>query len=321
MDLVDRHTELLRREAHRLGFSFVGVAKAEKMEAEARRLETWLKRGYHGKMDYMENHFDKRVDPRELVPGAKTVVSLLYNYFPKEEQQDPDAPKLARYAYGKDYHFVLKRKLKDLLAHLRDEIGEIDGRCFVDSAPVLERDWAKRSGIGWVGKNTLLIHPRAGSYFFLAELIIDLELRPDGPMKDYCGTCTRCIDACPTDAISPQGYLLDGSKCISYLTIELKEAIPEEFRGKMEDWMFGCDICQEVCPWNRFSEPHREPAFEPHPDLLQFTRRDWEELTEEVFRKVFKESAVKRTKYNGLKRNIAFLRPPKDPGTQGPKDP
>ena len=307
MNLCTRYTDLLKQEARRLGFSFVGISCAERMDEEARRLEEWLSKGFHGEMKYMENHFEKRIDPRELVPGAKSVVTLMYNYFTEKKQEDPQAPKLSQYAYGKDYHIVVKDKLKELLAFLREEVGDVQGRCFVDSAPVLERDWAKRSGVGWVGKNTLLIHPRAGSYFFLAELIIDLDLEPDGPMKDYCGTCRRCIDACPTEAISPEGYLLDGSKCISYLTIELKEAIPESFRGKMDNWMFGCDVCQDVCPWNRFSKPHKEPAFEPHPDLLSMGRSDWVELTEEVFREVFRNSAVKRAKYGGLKRNIRFL--------------
>jgi epoxyqueuosine reductase len=307
MSSIQKHTELLRQEAFRLGFSFVGISTAGFMEPEARRLEAWLEKGYQGKMGYLENHFDKRVDPTKLVPGAKSVVSLVYNYYPSEEQRDPAAPKLARYAYGQDYHHVLKHKLKGLLYYLQAEIGDVQGRVFVDSAPVLERDWARRSGVGWVGKNTLLIHPKAGSYFFLAELIIDLELTPDGPIKDYCGTCTRCIDACPTDAIAAEGYVLDGSKCISYLTIELREAIDEQFGSQMENWMFGCDICQEVCPWNRFSQPHDEPAFQPHPDLLDMTRSEWLELTEETFREVFRKSAVKRAKYGGLKRNISFL--------------
>ena len=303
----EAYARWIRAEARRLGFMMVGFAKAERLDTEARRLEEWLNRGYHGKMSYLENHFDKRVDPTKLVPGAKTVISLVYNYFPAETQSDPEAPKLARYAYGKDYHYILKPKLKELLFGMQEQIGDIEGRCFVDSAPVLERDWAMRAGVGWTGKNTLLLHPKAGSYFFLAELIVDLELPADTPMRDYCGTCTRCIDACPTDAISPQGYILDGSKCISYLTIELRDAIPETFKGHMENWMFGCDICQEVCPWNRFSEPHHEEAFEPHPDLLDMTRNDWKELTEETFREVFRKSAVKRTKFSGLKRNIAFL--------------
>lgn len=307
MASMESHTRILKERAHELGFSFVGIAKAEFMDPEAKRLEKWLEQGFQGKMGYLENHFDKRVDPTLLVPGAKSVVSLVYNYFPSKKIKVAEAPKIARYAYGKDYHFVVKDKLKSLLEAMRSEVGDIEGRCFVDSAPVLERDWARRVGNGWVGKNTMLIHPRAGSYFFLAELIIDLPLVPDGPLKDYCGTCTRCIDACPTEAIAPEGYLMDGSKCISYLTIELKEAIPQEFQGRMENWMFGCDICQEVCPWNRFSRPHQEPAFEPHPKLHHMTREEWLELTEETFREVFQKSAVKRTKYSGLQRNIRFL--------------
>ncbi len=302
------NAQLIKQEAYRLGFDFVGIAKAEYMEEEARRLEDWLNQNHHGKMSYMENHFDKRVDPTKLVPGAKSVISLVYNYYTDENQSDEEAPKISKYAYGKDYHFIIKDKLKTLLQYINDTIGEVAGRCFVDSAPVLERDWAKRSGTGWIGKNTLLINPKQGSYFFLAELIIDLELSTDTPIKDYCGTCTRCIDACPTDAISPQGFVLDGSKCISYFTIELKEAIPETHRDKFENWMFGCDICQEVCPWNRFSKRHQEPAFEPHPDLLSLSKNDWEELTEDVFKELFRKSAVKRTKYAGLKRNIDFLK-------------
>lgn len=299
--------ELIKEEAYRLGFSFVGVATAEFMEPEARRLEEWLAQGMHGKMGYMANHFEKRVDPTKLVPGAKSVISLLYNYHNPTPQKDKTAPKISQYAYGEDYHFVIKDKLKSLFAYIQATIGEIDGRVFVDSAPVLERDWALRAGNGWVGKHTLLIHPKAGSYFFLAELISDLELPPDAPMKDYCGTCRRCIDACPTEAIAPDGYLVDGSKCISYLTIELKEELPTAFQSKMENWMFGCDICQQVCPWNRFATPHSEPAFEPHADLLEMKKEDWQELTEETFRKVFRRSAVKRTKFSGLKRNINFL--------------
>ena len=303
----DNYTQEIRKEAQRLGFEFIGFARATYMDEEARRLEQWLKQGMHGQMHYMANHFDKRVDPTLLVDGAKTVVSLMYSYHTEQNQHDPEAPKISKYAYGKDYHFVIKRKLKDLLDYIQDHIGEVNGRCFVDSAPVLERDWAKKAGVGWIGKNSLLIHPKAGSYYFLAELIIDLELVYDHPIKDYCGTCRRCIDACPTEAISPEGYLVDGSKCISYLTIELKEAIPEQFKGKMDNWMFGCDVCQEVCPWNRFSKPHQEPEFEPQPELLDMNKGEWEEITEEVFRKVFKKSAVKRTKYAGLKRNIDFL--------------
>ncbi|NJL75815.1 MAG: tRNA epoxyqueuosine(34) reductase QueG [Saprospiraceae bacterium] len=290
-----------------MGFSFVGIAKAAPLEEAARQLEAWLHHGYHGKMAYMEQHFDKRVDPTKLVEGAKSVVTLMYNYHTEAEQIDPNAPKIAKYAYGEDYHHVIKDKLRQLLQYIQTEVGEVGGRCFVDSAPVMERQWAAKSGLGWTGKNTLLIHPKAGSYFFLATLILDAILESDQPMKDYCGTCRRCIEACPTQAISPEGYLLDASKCISYLTIELRAAIPPEFKGQMDNWMFGCDVCQDVCPWNRFSTPHQETAFEPHPDLLVLSAADWKELTEEVFQKVFKKSAVKRVKYEGLKRNIAFL--------------
>jgi len=293
--------------ARQQGFSFVGIAKARALDEEARRLEAWLNNGYHGQMGYMENHFEKRIDPTRLVPGAKSVICLMYNYYTRVKQQDPQAPKLSKYAYGNDYHYVIKKKLRHFMDAIRTEIGDVEGRCFVDSAPVLERDWAKYAGLGWTGKNTLLIHPRAGSYFFLAELIIDLDLQPDVQMKDYCGTCTRCIDACPTDAISPQGYIVDGSRCISYLTIELKEEIPEEFSGKMANWIFGCDICQQVCPWNRFSKQHTEPAFEPDDALIQMSKQEWVEITQEVFQKIFKRSAVKRTKFKGLRRNIDFV--------------
>lgn len=301
-------TSTIKKEANRLGFSHIGIAKAEELTEEAKHLEQWLNQNQHGQMSYMANHFEKRIDPRKLVDGAKSVVSLIYNYHTTKEQADPDAPKISKYAYGKDYHHIIKRKLKDLIQYIEREIGAVSGRCFVDSAPVMEREWAKRSGLGWVGKNTLVIHPKKGSYFFLAELIIDLELTYDGPIKDHCGTCTRCIDACPTDAIREDGYWLDANKCISYLTIELKEAIPESFKGKMENWAFGCDICQDVCPWNRFSTQHSEPEFEPKNELLDMTKKDWEELTQEVFSRVFQKSAVKRTKYGGLMRNINFLK-------------
>lgn len=305
MSIIALHTQLIRDEAYRLGFEFVGIAQAQKMDEESRRLEAWLNANAHGKMAYMANHFDKRTDPRLLVEGAKSVVSLTYNYFTEQEQTDPEAPKIAKYAYGKDYHFVVKDKLKSLLQFIQTQIGEVNGRAFVDSAPVLERDWAKRSGVGWIGKNTLLVNPKRGSYFFLAELILDLELTTDNPMHDYCGRCRRCIDACPTEAISPQGYVMDGSKCISYLTIELKDAIiPPQYQSQMAGWMFGCDICQDVCPWNRFSKQHNEPEFEPHPNLLTMTKQDWQDLTEDVFKEVFRHSAVKRTKFEGLKRNI-----------------
>ncbi len=286
---------------------YCGISKATFLEDEAPKLEQWLKNGYQGKMDYMNNHFDKRLDPRLLVDGAKSVVSLLLNYFPTEKQEDEEAPKISKYAYGKDYHFVIKEKLKELLAFIQEEIGEVGGRVFVDSAPVMDKVWAKKSGLGWVGKHTNLVHPKEGSFFFIAELILDIDLEPDGPMKDYCGTCTACIDACPTDAIV-QPYVVDGSKCISYLTIELKDAIiPGEFKSQMENWMFGCDICQDVCPWNRFSKPHNEPAFSPHENLLKMNKSDWQDLTEEIFQELFKNSAVKRTKFAGLKRNIGFL--------------
>lgn len=285
---------------------FCGVSRAEFLEEEAPRLEKWLNANMHGSMSYMENHFDKRLDPRLLVDGAKSVVSLALNYFP-EKIQVSDSYKLSKYAYGEDYHFIIKYKLKELMKFIQSEIGEVEGRVFVDSAPVLDRAWAKKSGLGWIGKNANLINKQSGSFFFLAELIIDLELEPDGPVKDYCGTCTACIDECPTDAI-PEPYVVDGSKCISYLTIELKdEIIPKEFQGKMEDWMFGCDICEDVCPWNRFSKPHQESLLNPNPNLLGLNKQDWEDLTEEVFRDLFKKSAVKRTKFDGLKRNIRFL--------------
>ena len=300
-------TDLLRQKAKALGFDFVGISAATELTEEGRKLEQWLNQGNHGKMGYMANHFDKRIDPRKLVEGAKSVVSLLFNYHNPVQQTDDQAPKISQYAYGKDYHKVVKHKLFDLIAHLREKVGAVEGRCFVDSAPVLERDWAKHSGLGWIGKNTLLINKKRGSYFFLAELIIDLELEYDGPIKDYCGTCTRCIDACPTKAIDPNGYWVNGSKCISYFTIELKEALPNEMKGKFDNWMFGCDICQQVCPWNRLAQKHNEPAFEPHPDLLDMRHSDWKEITTTVFNKVFQKSAVKRTKYQGLVRNINFL--------------
>lgn len=306
MDKLQR-TRIIKQKAQELGFMYCGVSKADFLEEEARNLEAWLNRDYHGKMSYMENHFDKRVDPRLLVDDAKTVVSLLLNYYPESTQEDPTAPKISKYAYGTDYHYIIKDKLKEIMRFIHEEIGEVSGRVFVDSAPVLDKAWAKRSGLGWVGKNVNLIHPKHGSFFFIAELIIDLELEEDGPMKDYCGTCTKCIDACPTEAIV-EPYVVDGSKCISYLTIELKDAIiPGEFKNSMDNWMFGCDVCQDVCPWNRFSKPHKEPAFSPHESLLKMSKSDWEDLTEEIFRDLFKNSAIKRTKYSGLTRNIKFI--------------
>ena len=285
-----------------------GFSKARFLEEEAPRLEEWLSRNYQGEMAWMANHFDKRLDPRKLVPGAKTVISLLFNYFPAQEQSSPEAPKIAKYAYGEDYHHILKDKLHSLLSFIRENIGEVDGRAFVDSAPVMDRVWAKEAGLGWLGKNTLLLNKKSGSFFFIAELILDLELAPNPPTKfDHCGTCTRCIDACPTDALV-DANLLDASKCISYLTIELKNEIPTEFKGQMENWAFGCDICQDVCPWNRFSKAHQEERLNPHEELLDMKPEDWNEITEEVFRKVFKKSAVKRTKFLGLKRNLDFLK-------------
>ena len=299
-------TSIIKKIAYELGFQFCGISKAEFLAEEAPRLDKWLKDSKHGKMSYMENHFDMRLDPRLLVPGAKSIVSLIYNYYP-ELKQEEDSYKVSKYAYGTDYHFVLKEKLKLLLERIRTKIGDVDGRVFVDSAPVMDKVWAKKSGLGWVGKHSNLIHPKKGSFFFIAELIIDLELEADGPIKDYCGTCTRCIDACPTDAIV-QPYVVDGSKCISYLTIELKdEVIPSEFTDKMNDWIFGCDICQDVCPWNRFSSPHTEPLFSPTNLWLHYTKNDWKDLTDELFSNLFKNSAVKRTKKDGLMRNINFI--------------
>ncbi len=303
---VAQNTYLIKQEARRLGFDYVGVSKARFLEEEAPRLEQWLQKGMHGQMHYMENHFDKRLDPRLLVDGAKTVLSLLLNYYPAELQNDPDAPKISKYAFGLDYHDVIKVKLRELLYFINQEIGEVHGRVFVDSAPVLDKTWAKQGGLGWIGKNSNLINKNQGSFFFIAELIIDLELEEDGPIKDYCGTCTRCIDACPTEAIV-EPYVVDGSKCISYFTIELKEAIPSDMKGKFDNWAFGCDVCQDVCPWNRFSKAHQEPQLTNTTGLLDLTNADWQDLTEEVFREVFKGSAVKRTKFEGLKRNIKFL--------------
>lgn len=300
------YTSIIKQKAAQLGFSFCGISRAGFLEDEAPRLEKWLKEERHGQMDYMANHFDKRLDPRLLVDGAKSVLSFLYNYYTPNLQTDPEAPKLSRYAYGEDYHHVVKDKLFELLNFIREEIGEVNGRAFVDSAPVLERAWAAKSGLGWIGKNAQLIHKGKGSFFFLSELIIDLELVYDQPSTHHCGTCTACIDACPTQAIF-EPMKVDGSKCISYFTIELKEAIPNEVKGKFDNWMFGCDICQEVCPWNRFSTLHSEPRFNSNPEVMGFSKQDWLEITEEVFKEVFRKSPVKRTKYNGLKRNIDFV--------------
>ncbi|HUH27560.1 MAG TPA: tRNA epoxyqueuosine(34) reductase QueG [Gelidibacter sp.] len=301
-----KYSQLIKSEAKRLGFLSCGISKAQFLEEEAPRLENWLKNNMNGKMQYMENHFDKRLDPTKLVEGSKSVISLLLNYFP-EETQIENTYKLSKYAYGTDYHFVIKDKLKELLNFITEEIGEVSGRAFTDSAPVLDKAWAAKSGLGWVGKHTLLLTQQTGSFYFVGELIIDLELEYDSPTTDHCGTCTKCIDACPTQAIT-EPYVVDGSKCISYFTIELKDKIPNDFKGQFDDWMFGCDICQDVCPWNRFSKAHSEPLFNPHPELLSMTKKDWEEITEDVFKDLFKKSPVKRTKFEGLKRNIEFLK-------------
>lgn len=305
MNNKEKYTQFIKQKAQELGFSYCGVSQATFLEKEAPRLENWLKNNMHGEMQYMENHFDKRLDPRLLVPGAKSVVSLLMNYFPAE-QQNPEAYKISKYAYGEDYHFIIKDKLKTLLHFINDEIGAVDGRVFVDSAPVLDKAWAAKSGLGWVGKNNNLIRKSHGSFFFVAELIIDLELMYDTATTNHCGSCTACIDACPTQAIESP-YVVNGSKCISYLTIELKDAIPNQFAGKLDDWMYGCDVCQDVCPWNRFATPHNEPLFKPKPELINYNNQQWTDLTNELFNEIFKKSAVKRTKFSGLMRNIAFL--------------
>ena len=306
INLQEKYSESIKAEAKRLGFLSCGISKADFLEEEAPRLEKWLTNNRHGKMRYMANHFDKRLDPRLLVDSAKSVISLLLNYYP-EEQQKSDTYKISKYAYGKDYHHVIKSKLRALQNFISEEIGEVNGRAFVDSAPVLDKAWAAKSGLGWIGKHSNLLTQKVGSFYFIAELIVDIDLQYDSPVTDHCGTCTACIDACPTQAIV-EPYVVDGSKCISYFTIELKEELPAEFQGKFNDWAFGCDVCQDVCPWNRFSKPHAEPLFNPHSDLLSMTKKDWEEITEDVFKKVFQKSAVKRTKYQGLKRNIDFLK-------------
>ena len=304
MSSKSHYTDLIKQQASRLGFLSCGVSKAEFLEEEAPRLEQWLSQNMQGNMSYMENHFDKRLDPTLLVPGAKSVVSLLYNYYP-EQQPDWDGFKISKYALGVDYHKVMRKKMKALVQFIEEEIGEVQGRAFVDSAPVLDKAWAAKSGLGWMGKHSNLLTKQLGSFYFIAELIIDLELEYDTPVTDHCGSCTACIDACPTEAIV-QPYVVDGSKCISYLTIELKESIPSDFSGKMDDWIFGCDVCQDVCPWNRFSKSHREPLFDPSPQLLSMTKADWVDMTKEVFDELFPRSAVKRTGYEGLRRNIRF---------------
>lgn len=302
-------SQFIKAESRKLGFQYCGISKAGFLEEEAPRLENWLKNNRHGKMNYMEQHFDKRLDPSKLVEGAQSVISLLLNYYPDEKYKQTDkTPKISKYAWGKDYHVVLKDKLKILLEKIREQAGDINGRCFVDSAPVMDKVWAAKSGLGWMGKNSNLITREMGSFLFVAELIVDITLEYDAPIKDYCGDCRLCLDACPTGAI-PQPYVVDGSKCISYFTIELKahEKFPDEMKGKFENWTFGCDICQDVCPWNRFSKPTVEKEFQPNEKLLAMTRNDWEEITEEVFNKVFKGSPLKRAKYEGIKRNMKFL--------------
>lgn len=307
MTFLNANTKTVKETSALFGFDFCGIAKAVKLDDDARRLEKWLHDGRQGSMHYMERYFDLRTDPRLLVPGARSVITLLKNYFP-EETQNPDTPKISRYAFGKDYHEVIKEKLNGFLQVLREKTGEINGRGFIDSAPVLERSWAQRSGLGWIGKNGNLITKGSGSFFFIATLIVDLELQYDDPFaKDYCGSCTRCLDTCPTDAILPD-KVIDGSKCISYFTIELKDMlIPDEMKGRFQNWMFGCDICQEVCPWNRFSKPHNEVQFKALPEILNLTTSQWEAMTEESFKKIFKYSPLKRSKFNGIQRNLKFI--------------
>ncbi|MFH7016834.1 tRNA epoxyqueuosine(34) reductase QueG [Flavobacterium sp. FlaQc-47] len=301
----ETYSNFIKSEAKRLGFLSCGISKAGFLEEEAPRLEKWLNNNHHGQMTYMENHFDKRLNPTLLVDDAKSVVSLLLNYYP-EETQTQESFKISKYAYGQDYHFVIKEKLKEFLHSIQENIGDVSGRAFVDSAPVLDRAWAAKSGLGWIGKSGNLLTQKVGSFYFIAELILDLELEYDHATTDHCGSCTACIDACPTQAIVAP-HVVDGSKCISYYTIELKENIPYEMKGKFDEWMFGCDTCQDVCPWNRFSKPHSEPLFNPNPELLSFSKKDWIEITEETFRAVFKNSPIKRTKFDGLRRNVKFL--------------
>ena len=304
----EHYTELIKNEAKRLGFISCGISRAEFLEDEAPRLEKWLKMKMNGEMKYMENYFEKRLDPTKLVDDAKSIISLSYNYFP-EDLQNKEAPKVSKYAYGMDYHYVIKEKLNFFLTFIKDKIGDVHGRAFVDSAPILEKAWAAKSGIGWVGKNSNLITKQVGSFYFLAELIVDLDLDYDRIESYHCGECTACIDSCPTEAIA-QPYVVDGSKCISYFTIELKENIPKEFKGKFDDWVFGCDICQDVCPWNKFSKPHKEPLFKTNPEVIKMSRDEWSEITEETFNKIFKNSALKRTGYKGLTRNLNFIKSP-----------
>ncbi|MEO7306395.1 MAG: tRNA epoxyqueuosine(34) reductase QueG [Ferruginibacter sp.] len=307
MSNAKTHTEIIKNMATRYGFDYCGIAKAQLLDEDAKRLERWLSKGMHGSMQYMEDHFDLRIDPSKLVPGARSVITLLLNYYPQEKQV-AGAPKISKYAYGRDYHEVIRARLRSFLQEIKEQVGEVHGRGFVDSAPVLERAWAQKAGIGWIGKNGNLINNKSGSFFFIATLIVDLELiYDDAFVKDYCGTCTKCIDNCPTDAIQPD-KVVDGSKCISYFTIELKEAlIPGAMKGKFDNWMFGCDVCQDVCPWNRFSRSTDDISFTPIPEILNLSSNDWEELTEESFKSIFKNSPLKRAKFEGIKRNLSFI--------------
>ncbi len=307
MDNKKNHTQLIKKHAAELGFYYCGIAKAVKLDDDARRLESWLRQGFQGKMNYMDNYFDLRIDPCKLVPGAKSVITLLLNYFPQQQQQT-DAPKISKYAYGKDYHEVIRDKLNTLLYHIQQNIGQVNGRGFVDSAPVLERSWALRSGAGWIGKNGSLITKQQGSYFFIATLVTDIELLYDDAFAKDCGSFTRCIDACPTNAILDD-KVIDASQCISYFTIELKDAvIPDEMKGRFQDWMFGCDICQDVCPWNRFSKPTEEVSFKPIPEILNLSTAEWENFSEQTFKQIFKNSSLRRTKFKGIKRNLKFIK-------------
>jgi epoxyqueuosine reductase len=310
VSLLQKNTFLVKSFARQLGFDYCGIAKAERLDEDAKRLELWLKKGMQGHMHYMENHFDLRVDPARLVPGAKSVITLLKNYFPAAKQST-DGPKISTYAYGKDYHTVIREQINLLIQEIREHIGQVNGRGFVDSAPVLERTWAQKSGLGWIGKNGNLINKQSGSFYFIATLICDLELICDDPFaRDFCGTCTKCIDACPTEAILP-GKVVNGSRCISYYTIELKDKlIPGELKGQFENWLFGCDTCQDVCPWNRFSKPHQEKSFTPLPEVINLKTAEWENMTEITFKKIFKDSPIKRTSYQGIKRNLTFLKQP-----------
>jgi epoxyqueuosine reductase len=302
---LEINTQFIKSTALELGFDFCGISKAEFLADEAPKFDKWLNANMHGEMLYMQNHYDKRLDPRLLVDGAKSVISLLYNYYP-ETKQEADIPKISKYAYGNDYHEVIKKKLFEFSSIIKDQFGELNIKACVDSAPVMDRAWAKRSGLGWIGKNSNLINKGNGSFFFIAELILDIELIYDHPIKDYCGKCTRCIEACPTDAIV-QPYVVDGSKCISYFTIELKNEIDAQMSGKFDNWIFGCDVCQDVCPWNRFSKPNNEIEFKPLQEILRMNLDDWKNIEEETFKKVFRNSPIKRTKYKGMMRNLKFI--------------